>query len=203
MPRARYPHGMQLTTPDTLPWTGDEEADRLIAHDPLALLIGFVLDQQVTVQKAFSGPLELQRRIGHLDAARIAAADPEELAAVFRERPALHRYPGMMVGRVQAICAFVDERYDGRADRIWREAASGADLRKRLAELPGIGDMKVRSLISLLTRQYGVRPPGWEAELPGHPTLGEVTTAEELEAYQAAKRAYKQKVKAGEAATWS
>jgi uncharacterized HhH-GPD family protein len=179
------------TAPERLPFTGDDEADRLIAADPVALLIGFVLDQQVTVQKAFSGPLELRRRLGHLDPARIAAADPEQLGATFRERPALHRFPGAMAERVRALCAFLDERYGGDAARIWREAASGDDLRARLAELPGFGDMKVRTVLTLLARQFGVSPPGIEALLPAHPTLGDVRTAEELAAYQAGKRAAK------------
>jgi uncharacterized HhH-GPD family protein len=178
-------------TPERLPWTGDDEADRLIASDPLALLIGFALDQQVTVQKAFTGPLELRRRLGTLDPGRIAATDPDALAEAFRERPAIHRYPGAMAERVRSLCEFVCERYAGDASRLWREAASGQELRRRLAELPGIGDMKVRSLIAVLIKQYGVRPPGWEAELPNHPTLGDVTSAEALDEYQAAKRAYK------------
>ncbi len=179
------------TAPERLPFTGDDEADRLIASDPVALLIGFALDQQVTVQKAFAGPLELRRRLGHLDAARIAATDPEELAAVFRERPALHRFPGAMARRVAALCAFLEERYPGDAARIWREAASGDDLRARLAELPGFGEMKVRTVLTLLARQFGVDPPGIEALLPGHQTLGDVRTAEELATYQAGKRAAK------------
>src|SRR4051794_7624813 len=149
------------TAPELLPWSGNEEADRLIAHDPVALLIGFALDQQVTVQKAFAGPLELKRRLGHLDPARIAAEDPARLDAVFRARPALHRFPGAMAKRVQELCGFLAERYDGDAARVWNDAASGADLRRRLSELPGFGDLKVRSLVVLLTRQYGVHPPGW------------------------------------------
>jgi uncharacterized HhH-GPD family protein len=179
------------TRPERLFFTGDEDADRLIAEDPVALLIGFCLDQQVTVQKAFSGPLELSRRLGTLDPARIAAEDPERLAALFRERPALHRYPGSMATRVQALCAFLDERYDGDAARVWEQAASGADLRARLDELPGIGELKISSLLVLLARQYGVKLPGLAAELPEHPTLGAVTSADELAAYQAGKRAQK------------
>ena len=119
------------TAPERLPFTGDDEADRLLATDPVALLIGFALDQQVPVQKAFSGPLELRKRLGHLDVARIGAMDPEELATVFRERPALHRFPGAMAERVRALCAFLDERYGGDAARLWREAASGEDLQVR------------------------------------------------------------------------
>src|ERR1700704_3304400 len=127
------------TAPERLPFTADDEPTRLIAADPAALLIGFVLDQQVTVQKAFAGPLELRKRIGHLDVARIGAMDSEELAAAFRERPALHRFPGAMAERVRSLCAFLDEHYGGDAARIWREAESGEDLRARLSELPGFG----------------------------------------------------------------
>ncbi len=185
------------TRPERLFFTGDEAADRLIADDPVALLIGFCLDQQVTVQKAFSGPLELSRRLGQLDLTQIAAQDPERLAAIFRERPALHRYPGSMAARVQALCAFLDERYGGDAARVWEEATSGADLRARLAELPGIGDLKISSLLVLLARQYGVELPGLAAELPTHPTLGAVTSADELAAYQAGKRAHKAALRAG------
>jgi uncharacterized HhH-GPD family protein len=179
------------TAPERLPFTADDEANRLIAGDPVALLIGFVLDQQVTVQKAFAGPLELRRRIGHLDAARIASMDPDELAGAFRARPALHRYPGAMAQRVRNLCTFLEERYPGDAARIWREAESGEDLRARLGELPGFGEMKVRTVMTLLARQFGVQPPGIDALLPDHPTLGDVRTAEELASYQAHKRAVK------------
>jgi uncharacterized HhH-GPD family protein len=179
------------TAPERLPFTADDEANRLLASDPAALLIGFVLDQQVTVQKAFAGPLELRKRIGHLDVARIGAMDGDELAAAFRERPALHRFPGAMAERVRALCAFLDERYGGDAARVWREAASGEDLRARLRELPGFGEMKVRTVLTLLARQFGVRPPGIDALLPDYPTLADVRTAEELAAYQAHKRAAK------------
>jgi uncharacterized HhH-GPD family protein len=179
------------TAPERLPFTADDEANRLIASDPAALLIGFVLDQQVTVQKAFAGPLELSKRIGHLDVARIAAMDPDELATAFRERPALHRFPGAMAERVRNLCAFIEERYGGDAARIWREAESGEDLRARLGELPGFGEMKVRTVMTLLARQFGVNPPGIDALLPDHQTLGDVRTPEELASYQAHKRAMK------------
>ena len=180
-----------MDRPDRLPFTGDEQADRLLVAEPLALLIGFELDQQVTVQKAFSGPAELKRRLGHLDAARIAALDPSELDAVFRERPALHRFPGTMAGRVQALCRAIADEYANDAARVWSEAADGRDLERRLLGLPGIGEMKAKTLIAILGKQLGVRPPGWEEVAPGHMTLGDVTTAEELAAYQAGKRAYK------------
>ncbi len=179
------------TAPDRLPFTGDDEADRFIATNPLALLIGFSLDQQVTVQKAFSGPLELERRLGHLDAGRIAAADPAELAEVFRKPPALHRFPGAMAGRVQALAAAVAGEYGGDGARIWTEARDGRDLEKRLLGLPGIGAMKAKTLIAILGKRYGVRPPGWEDVAPKHPTLGDVESPEDLAQYQAGKRAAK------------
>ncbi len=178
-------------TTDRLPFTGDDAADRLLVADPLALLIGFALDQQVTVQKAFSGPAELQRRLGHLDAARIAATDPAELDRVFRTPPALHRFPGSMAGKVQALTAAIASDYGNDASRIWTEAGDGADLQRRLLGLPGIGEMKASSIIAILHKRLGVDLPGMDAVLPTHPTLGDVDSAEALAAYQAGKRARK------------
>jgi uncharacterized HhH-GPD family protein len=183
------------TAPRLLPWTGDEQADQLLASDPNALLIGFALDQQVTVQKAFAGPLVLQQRLGHLDPARIAAMSPDDLAEVFREKPAIHRFPGAMAQRVQALCHDIADRYQGDGSRVWTEASSGQDLAKRLGELPGIGDMKVRSLLATLIKQFNIRPEGWQTVLPDHPTLGDADSAEALAEYQAAKRAHKQQVR--------
>jgi uncharacterized HhH-GPD family protein len=186
-----------MTTATTLPFTGDDAADRLLVAEPLALLIGFALDQQVTVQKAFSGPAELKRRLGHLDAARIAAMDPGELDAVFRERPALHRFPGSMAGKVQALCAAIAGHYANDAGRVWGDAADGRDLEARLLGLPGIGEMKAKSLIAVLGKQLGVRPPGYDAVAPTWPTLGDVDSAEALATYQAVKRAHKAELRAG------
>jgi uncharacterized HhH-GPD family protein len=177
--------------PEALPFTGNREADTLLAQNPLALLIGFTLDQQVTVQKAFSGPLELRSRIGHLDPARIAAMDPEALADIFRRPPALHRFPGAMAGRVQAVCAVIAGQYAGDAARIWTEARDGRDLERRLLALPGFGAMKTKSMIAILGKRFGVRPPGWEEVAPRHPTLGDVDSPEALASYQAGKRAQK------------
>ena len=191
---------MAVTRPSHLHFTGDDEADRLLAEEPLALLVGFVLDQQVTVQKAFSGPLELRRRLGTLDATTIAGADPGELEEVFRRRPAMHRFPGNMARRVQELCAAVAEDFGGRAERVWLEAESGEDLKRRLLGLPGIGPMKAGSLLAILGRRFGVRPPGWEDVAPKHPTLGDVDSYEALEAYQEKKRAYKASLKAERAA---
>src|SRR4051812_19493629 len=180
-----------MTKPDSLPFTGDPEADRLLADDPLALLIGFGLDQQVTVQKAFSGPAELKRRLGELDAARIAAMDPAELDVVFRTPPALHRFPGSMAGKTQALCAAIATDYGNDASRIWTEAADARDLEARLRGLPGFGEMKTKSVIAVLGNRFGVRPTGYEEVAPTWPTLGDVDSAEALAEYQAGKRARK------------
>jgi uncharacterized HhH-GPD family protein len=183
-------------TTDRLPFTGDDEADRLLVTDPLALLIGFALDQQVTVQKAFSGPAELKRRLGHLDAARIATTDPVQLDAIFRERPALHRFPGSMAGKVQQLCAAIATDYRNDAARIWTEARDGKDLERRLLGLPGIGEMKAKSLIAILGKRLGVSLPGMADVMPRHPTLGDVDSADSLASYQAGKRAKKAEMRA-------
>jgi uncharacterized HhH-GPD family protein len=187
--------------PAQLHFTGNDEADALLASEPLALLIGFVLDQQVSVQKAFSGPLELKQRIGSLDAARIAGMDPGELDRAFRERPALHRFPGTMASRTQDLCATVASEYGGDAARVWIEAADGRDLERRLLDLPGIGPMKARSLIAILGKRFGIKPPGWEEVAPKHPTLGDVDSVAALEDYQAKKRAHKAEMRAARART--
>ena len=183
-------------TADRLHFTGDEAADRYLVEEPLALLIGFALDQQVTVQKAFSGPLELRKRLGHLDAARIAAMEPTELDHVFRERPALHRFPGSMAGKIQELCRVVADRYGNDAGRIWREAKDGVDLRDRLKALPGFGDMKVQGTLAILGKRLGVRVPGLDDVMPGYPTLGDVDSPEALARYQEGKRAYKAQLRA-------
>ena len=180
--------------PDALHFTGNHEADELLADDPLALLIGFVLDQQVTVPTAFLGPLKLKQRLGGLDAAAIAAIDPQRLDEVFRERPAIHRFPGNMARRVQELAAVVAEEYGGDAARIWREAGDGDELRRRIESLPGFGEMKVKALGSVLAKRFGVAVA--QPLVPDHPTLGDVDSAEALAEYQAAKRAYKAQLRA-------
>ena len=178
-------------TTDRLPFTGDDEADRYLVSEPLALLIGFALDQQVTVQKAFSGPLVIRQRLGHLDAARIAATDPAELEQVFRTPPAIHRFPASMAGKVQALCKAIADEYGNDAARVWNDAADGRDLQRRLLALPGIGEMKARALIAIVGRRLGVKPPGWDEVAPTTPTLGDVETPEDLARYQEGKRAAK------------
>jgi uncharacterized HhH-GPD family protein len=175
-------------------FTGDPDADALLAREPLALLIGFALDQQVPVQTAFSGPLKLKQRLGSLEAGTIARTDPAQLEAVFREKPAIHRFPGNMARRVQELCALVDRQYRGQAELVWAEAQDAADLEQRIRALPGFGDMKVIALGSVLAKRLGVgaaRPL-----VPPYPTLGDVDSAEALAAYQAAKRAHKAELRA-------
>lgn len=183
--------------PEALHFTGDREADELIARDPLALLIGFVLDQQVPVPTAFSGPLKLRRRLGRLDAKELAELDPERLVAVFRERPAVHRFPGSMAARVQELAAVVAEEYGGDAARVWREASDADDLRRRIEALPGFGEMKVKALGSVLAKRFGVAAA--EPLVPGHATLGDVDSPEALAEYQAWKREYKASQRAARA----
>ncbi len=180
--------------PDALHFTGNTEADELIAAEPLALLVGFVLDQQVTVPTAFSGPLKLKQRLGRLDAAEIAGLDPEQLLEVFRQKPGIHRFPGNMAKRVQEMCAVVAEDYGGDASRVWRDATDTDDLRRRIEALPGFGEMKVKALASVLARRLGVDLA--EPLVPNHPMLGDVDSPEALAEYQEAKRAHKASLRA-------
>ena len=181
---------------DRLYFTGDPDADRLIATDPFALLVGFALDQQVTVQKAFFGPLDLKRRIGNLDPRRIAEMDPGELDRVFRTRPAMHRYPGAMAKRVQALSKAIVADYDGDAGRVWNDASDAAELERRLRRLPSIGEMKARTITAVLAKRFGLELPGLADRLPNHPTLGDVDSPEALASYQAGKRAHKAAMRA-------
>jgi uncharacterized HhH-GPD family protein len=176
--------------PERLHFTDSEEANALIAREPLALLIGFALDQQVTVQKAFMGPLVLRERLGTLDARALATRD---LEPVFRERPAIHRFPGAMAERVRALAAHVADRYDGDAARVWTDARSPAELRANIAALPGFGEMKVKALGAVLARRFGVALA--EPLVPSHPTLGDVDSPQALADYQAGKRAHKARLR--------
>ena len=172
--------------PDRLHFTESDEANELIASDPMALLVGFALDQQVTVQKAFSGPLELKRRLGSIDAGTLASAD---LEPVFREKPAIHRYPGNMAKRVHELAVHVRDEYGGEAARVWTDAADADDLRARIAALPGFGEMKIKALGAVLAKRFGIEVA--EGLVPPHPTLGDVDSAAALESYQEAKRQHK------------
>jgi uncharacterized HhH-GPD family protein len=177
-----------------LHFTGNDEADALLAQEPLALLIGFALDQQVPVQTAFSGPLKLKQRFGTLDARKLATADPSQLEQSFREKPAIHRFPGSMAKRVQELAAVIDDEYDGHAERVWTGAADGDDLRRRIGALPGFGNMKVTALGAVLAKRFGVETA--QDLVPNHPTLGDVDSVEALEDYQAKKRAHKAEMRA-------
>jgi uncharacterized HhH-GPD family protein len=172
--------------PDRLYFTDSDEANALVALDPMALLVGFVLDQQITVQKAFTGPLTLRERLGALDADTLASADLER---VFRTRPAVHRFPRSMARRVHEFAVYVRDHYDGDAERVWTEARNPDELRANLAALPGIGEMKIKALGAVLAKHFGVTVAN--DLVPWYPTLGDVDSPQALAAYQAAKRAHK------------
>ena len=172
--------------PDRLYFTDSDEANELIAKDPMALLIGFALDQQVTVGQAFMGPLRLRERLGTLEADAIAAAD---LEPVFREKPAIHRFPAKMAERVHDLAAHVRDEYDSDAARVWTGASDAAQLRRNIAGLPGFGEMKIKALGSVLAKRFGVKVA--QELVPAHPTLGDVDSPKALLDYQSAKRAHK------------
>jgi len=183
--------------------SGDEAADRLLSEDPLALLIGMVLDQQVPLEWAFSAPLKLKERLGgRLDAAAIAEMDPDALAAAFAERPALHRFPGSNAKRVQELCRLLVDRYGGEAAAVWTSAATGADLLSRVKALPGFGDQKARIFVALLGKQLEVRPPGWDAAAgdfgrPGtYMSVADITDSASLGKVRSYKQAKKAEAKA-------
>ena len=172
--------------PDRLYFTESDEANALIASDPMALLVGFELDQRVTVMKAFEGPLALKQRLGSLDADTLADAD---LEPVFFERPVVHRYPRSMAKRVHELAVHVRDRYDGDAARIWNDARDSDELRANLKALPGFGEMKIKSLGSVLAKHFGVESA--RDLVPWHPTLGDVDSPQALQDYQDLKREHK------------
>jgi uncharacterized HhH-GPD family protein len=183
--------------------SGDAEADALLGKDPLALLIGMVLDQQITIEKAFSSPAVLARRLGGpLDAAAIASMPLEELTAVFKEVPALHRYPGSMAGRVQDVCRVIAEDYGDKADAIWKGVKSGDELVGRLKALPGFGEQKSKIFAALLAKQLGVRPDGWQKATSPYGddgaflSVADITSPETLDKVRTNKRALKAKAHA-------
>jgi uncharacterized HhH-GPD family protein len=184
--RAGDGHGYDRRVPDRLYFTDSDEANELIATDPMALLVGFVLDQQVTVQKAFAGPLALKERLGALDADTLAAA---ELEPVFRAPPAIHRFPAAMARRVHELAVCVRDRYDGDAARVWTDATDGDALRSNLLALPGFGEMKTKALGAVLAKRFGISTA--QELVPWHPTLGDVDSPQALADYQAAKRLHK------------
>ena len=176
--------------PERLYFTDSDEANALNGSDPMALLIGFALDQQVTVQKAFAGPLVIKERLGSLDAEAVAAADLEPL---FRAPPAIHRFPGAMARRVHDLAQHIEAHYDGDAARVWTNAKTSDELRANLGGLPGFGEMKIKSLGSVLAKRFGVATA--QDLVPWHPTLGDVDSPQALADYQAAKKEHK--------STWS
>jgi uncharacterized HhH-GPD family protein len=179
-----------------LHFTPEPEANELIASDPLALLIGMLLDQQIKIEQAFLGPYLLKERLGGpLDAGAIGRMDPDELVEIFRRKPALHRYPANMAKRTQALCAYIEEHYGGEADAVWKGAADGSDLEKRLMDLPGFGEGKVNTMIVILGKRLGEAPPGWEAVAPDHMTLGDVESFDDIGTYREYKQAKKQEAK--------
>jgi uncharacterized HhH-GPD family protein len=181
---------------DRLHFTGDDEADRLLVSEPMALLIGFAVDQQVPVQWAFSAPKVLRDRLGTLDARAIAAMDVAAVEAAAKGPPAIHRFPSAMARRIHELASHIASSYGGDAAQVWTDASDGRDLQKRIAALPGFGPMKVASVTAVLANRLGVRPPGIEAVLPMHPTLGDVDSPEALADYQAKKRAHKAAMRA-------
>jgi uncharacterized HhH-GPD family protein len=181
--------------PKALWFTNDEEAATLLARDPFALLVGFAIDQQVTVQTAFAGPLRLQQRIGTLDPKVLARTD---LETAFKEKPAIHRFPGSMARRVQELAQHVVDEYDGDAAKLWTTTKDSAELKRRLEALPGYGEMKVRSMTAVLAKQFGVEAA--KPLAPTHPTLGDVNSLDDLAEYQAQKRARKKAARTASAA---
>jgi uncharacterized HhH-GPD family protein len=186
---------MATATTNRLHFTGDEAADRLLVSDPMALLIGFALDQQVPVQKAFSGPKVLLARLGTLDPRELAMVDEDRLLSAAKGPPAIHRFPGAMAKRVRELAAYITDHYGGDAARVWTDATDARDLERRIGSLPGFGDMKVRSLLAVLALRLGIRPPGTDERLPNYPTLGDVDSPAALADYQSRKRDYKAKLR--------
>jgi uncharacterized HhH-GPD family protein len=172
--------------PDRLYLTESDEANALIARDPMALLVGLALDQQVTVQQAFMGPLRLRERLGAIDADTLATVD---LEPAFREKPAIHRYPAKMAERVHDLAVYVRDNYGGDAARVWSDAPDAEVLRANIEALPGFGEMKVKALGAILAKRFGVKSA--ERLVPPHPTLGDVDSPQALLDYQAAKKVHK------------
>jgi uncharacterized HhH-GPD family protein len=188
----------------TLRIAQDPTADELLGRDPLALLIGMLLDQQFPMERAFAAPRLLADRLGvdTLSASALADADPDELARVFQGPPALHRYPGSMAGRAQALCRLLVERYDGRAENLWTDAPDGATLLRRIGELPGFGAQKAKIFVALLGKRYGITPPGWReaagayGEEGSTRSVADITGPESLARVRAFKQEQKQAAKA-------
>ena len=180
--------------PDQLHFTESEEANRLLARDGLALLLGMLLDQQFPMERAFYGPQLLTDRLGEeLDASRIAGWDLEELEDVFRGPPAIHRYPSSMAKRAQDLCSVIVDEYGGRAEAIWESAEDGSVLLRRLKALPGFGEAKSRIFVGLLGKRLGVRPEGWESVAADWPSIADVAGFEDVATLREQKKAMKAK----------
>ncbi len=181
-----------------LPLSGDPAADKLLEKDPLALLIGMVLDQQIPLERAFKSPADLKARLGRLDVEELANADPDELARTFAEPPALHRFPASMAKRVQELCRHLIAEHGGRADRVWKNAGDGGELLANVKALPGFGDQKARIFVALLGKRLGVQPPGWQEAAGDYGEAGTFKSVADIDSPQALKqvRAYKQEMKA-------
>lgn len=185
-----------MSKPESLNFTESNEANKLLAEDGLALLIGMLLDQQFPMERAFFGPQLLKDRIGEdLDESRIADWNPEEMEAVFKGPPAIHRYPASMAKRTQDLCRVLVDGYDGRAENVWETASSGADLLERLRALPGFGVGKSRIFVGLLGKRLGVKPEGWEQKAADWPSIADVASFDDVAALREQKRAMKEAAK--------
>ncbi len=176
---------------DALYFTEDEEANQLLAANPLALLIGLALYQQVPVEKAFIGPYVLQQRLGALDAASVAESDPDAFEELFRERPAIHRFPASMAKRVHALGGYIADAYEGQADGPWKDAADAKTVIRNLKKLPGFGDYKAIITLYILAQHFDIRPEGWEDLKPNFPTVADINGPGQLEDFKARKKAWK------------
>ncbi len=182
-----------MDRPAELYLTNEPEANAFIAEDPLGLLIGLVLHQQIPTEKAFHSPLVLRTRLGRdLDAGEIAGMDPETLEAIFKEKPALHRFPGSMAKRVQAVCDHIATEYSGSVSGLWEGVDTADELAERMLAMPGFGEYKARIYIGVLAERFGVRPEGYEAYLPTWPSIVDVTSLDDLGDLKARKKAWKE-----------
>ncbi|REK15953.1 MAG: Fe-S cluster assembly protein HesB [Actinobacteria bacterium] len=185
-----------MSRPDQLHFTESDEANKLLATDDLAILIGMLLDQQFPMERAFYGPQLLKDRLGaDLEARRIAGWDPEELEEIFKGPPAIHRYPASMAKRTQDLCQHIVDEYDGDPSRIWSDAGSGKDLLKRLKKLPGFGEAKSRIFVGLLGKRLGVQPEGWEEAAADWPSIADVAEFDDVYTLREQKRLMKEEKK--------
>lgn len=185
-----------MQRPKELHLTNEPKANALIAEDPVAFLVGLVLHQQIPTEKAFHGPLALQERLGRdLDVTEIASMDPEKLEAVFKEKPALHRFPGSMAKRVQGVCEHIAENYSGSVSSLWEDVADAEELLARLLAIPGFGEYKARIYLGVLAQRFGVRPNGWEEYVPTWPSIADVESDEDLADLKVRKKAWKESQK--------